>query len=171
MGGNLLAEAFGALEDGGVALSIGWASREPIVIDFEEERMKGVLKRLEPFTVAAPFGLDLAYLIHLLEKGELDPQIGWRGPWERVDEAIDALLGRRVQGKAVLDLILRDPADPISSSRGGPSPLGDGGIGSGRAAKARACPGLSGEHIGDRRSTRTLHRGQRSCPMIGKSSF
>ncbi|MEU7747140.1 zinc-binding dehydrogenase [Nonomuraea sp. NPDC049158] len=113
VGGNLLTEAFGALEDGGIALSIGWASREPTIIDFEEERMKGVLKRLEPFTVAAPFGLDLAYLIHLLEKGELDPQIGWRGSWERVDEAIDALLGRRVPGKAVLDLILRGPTDSM----------------------------------------------------------
>lgn len=107
VGGGLLAEAFGALEDGGVALSIGWASREPTVIDFEEERMKGVIKRLEPFTVTAPFGPDLAYLINLLEKGELDPQIGWRGPWEQVDEAIDALLGRRVPGKAVLDLTRR----------------------------------------------------------------
>ncbi|MBE1587826.1 zinc-binding dehydrogenase [Nonomuraea angiospora] len=50
VGGNLLAEVFGALEDGGIALSIGWASCEPTILDFEEERMKGVLKRLEPFT-------------------------------------------------------------------------------------------------------------------------
>jgi NADPH2:quinone reductase len=113
VGGNLLAEAFGALEDGGIALSIGWASREPTVIDFEEERMKGGLKRLEPFAVAAPFGPDLAYLLHLLDKGELDPQIGWRAPWDRVEEAVDALLGRRVRGKAVLDLIPDDPAAPL----------------------------------------------------------
>ncbi|MEO3875263.1 zinc-binding dehydrogenase [Nonomuraea sp. B12E4] len=105
VGGKLLAEAFGRLEEGGVALSVGWASREPTVIDFEEERMRGVRKRLEPFTVTAPFGADLGYLIGLLERGRLDPQIGWRGPWDQVGEAIDALLGRRVPGKAVLDLI------------------------------------------------------------------
>ncbi|GAA3648127.1 zinc-binding dehydrogenase [Nonomuraea antimicrobica] len=110
VGGKLLAEAFGILEDGGVALSVGWASREPTVIDFEEERMKGIHKRVEPFTVAAPFGPESAYLIRLLEKGELDPQIGWRGPWDRVEEAIAALLGRRVPGKAVLDVVAGDPA-------------------------------------------------------------
>ncbi|MEU6717295.1 zinc-binding dehydrogenase [Nonomuraea sp. NPDC046802] len=83
---------------------VGWASSESTVIDFEEERMKGGTKRLEPFTVAAPFGPDLDFLIHLLQKGELNPKIGWRGRWDRVDEAIDALFSRRVLGKAVLDL-------------------------------------------------------------------
>ncbi|MEU9792106.1 hypothetical protein AB0E27_16045 [Streptomyces sparsogenes] len=36
--------------------------------------------------------------------GRLDPQIGWRGSWERAPEAVAALLGRRVRGKAVLDI-------------------------------------------------------------------
>ncbi|MBE1587824.1 hypothetical protein ACFPOI_40020 [Nonomuraea angiospora] len=76
-------------------------------------RLTSKFVRQPQITKAAPFGPDLAYLIHLLEKGELDPQIGWRGPWERVDEAIDALLGRRVPGKAVLDLILRGPTDSM----------------------------------------------------------
>jgi NADPH:quinone reductase-like Zn-dependent oxidoreductase len=42
--------------------------------------------------------------LRLLAKKELDPQIGWRGSWERASEAADALLGRHVKGKAVLDL-------------------------------------------------------------------
>lgn len=104
VGGRLLGEAFGRLAAGGLALSIGWASREPTVIDFEEERMTGVPKRLEPFMVTGPFGADTAYLIGLLAEGRLDPQIGWRGSWQRVDEAVETLLTRRVLGKAVLDL-------------------------------------------------------------------
>ncbi|MDT7678815.1 MAG: hypothetical protein QOD82_6717, partial [Pseudonocardiales bacterium] len=33
-----------------------------------------------------------------------DPQIGWHGSWERVGEAVEALRGRRVLGKAVLEV-------------------------------------------------------------------
>lgn len=114
VGGRLLSEAFGQLQDGGLALSIGWASREPTVIDFEEERLTGIPKRLEPFMVSGPFGPDIAYLIQLLENAELDPQVGWRGPWTQVNEAIEALLARRVPGKAVLDLASDEPEDPSS---------------------------------------------------------
>jgi NADPH:quinone reductase len=35
--------------------------------------------------------------------GELDPQIGWRGSWEKAADAA-ALLGRRVRGKAVVEV-------------------------------------------------------------------
>lgn len=104
VGGRLLADAFGLLAPGGVALSIGWASREPTVLALEEARMRGGHGRLEPFTVSAPFGPDTSYLLHLLERDRLDPQIGWRGPWDEAHAAIDALLARRVRGKAVLNL-------------------------------------------------------------------
>ncbi|WP_181958614.1 hypothetical protein [Nonomuraea diastatica] len=36
--------------------------------------------------------------------GDLDPQIVWRGGWERAGEAAAALLKRRLHGKAVLDV-------------------------------------------------------------------
>lgn len=109
VGGGQLAEAFGLLEDGGVLQSIGRASREPTTIDFEAERRTGRRKRLEVFTVGNPgygptFGPDLRTLVGLLASGALTPQIGWRGSWERVAEAAEALMGRRVLGKAVLDV-------------------------------------------------------------------
>jgi NADPH:quinone reductase-like Zn-dependent oxidoreductase len=109
VGGTHLAEAFGLLEDGGCVQSIGMASREPTTIDFEQERLNGGRKRLESFVVGHPsfgpgFGADLAYLVGLLENKALDPQIGWRGSWERAPEAAEALLDRRVPGKAVLDI-------------------------------------------------------------------
>jgi NADPH:quinone reductase-like Zn-dependent oxidoreductase len=98
VGGQLL------VDDGGSAQSIGMASNQPTTIDFEAERQFGAQKRLEPFTVRAPFGPDLAYLVELLAVGEVDPQIGLRTSWEDVSDAAEALLGRRVAGKAVLDV-------------------------------------------------------------------
>jgi NADPH:quinone reductase len=42
--------------------------------------------------------------VELLEAGEIDPQIGLRVSWDEVSEAAEALLARRVAGKAVLDV-------------------------------------------------------------------
>jgi NADPH:quinone reductase-like Zn-dependent oxidoreductase len=102
VGGRLLTEAFALVSDGGSLQSIGMASNEPSTIDFEQERRSGNRKRLEPFTVRAPFRADLQYLLTLLADGELDPQIGLRDSWDNVAAAAEALLGRTVAGKAVL---------------------------------------------------------------------
>ena len=104
VGGPLLAEAFALLGENGRAVSIGKASGANTEIDLEAERLKGVRKQLEPFTVRTPFGPGLDYLISLLAAGKIEPRIGWRGSWDRVAEAIEALLSRQVTGKAVLDL-------------------------------------------------------------------
>jgi NADPH:quinone reductase-like Zn-dependent oxidoreductase len=104
VGGPLLAQAFGLVGDGGSVQSIGMASNQPTTIDFEVERNRGARKRLEPFTVRAPFKADLDYLVELLAAGRLDPQIGLHDSWDNVTAAAEALLGRRVPGKAVLDV-------------------------------------------------------------------
>ncbi|MBL7498934.1 zinc-binding dehydrogenase [Frankia sp. CNm7] len=104
VGGQQLAEAFALLEAGGVLLSIGKASGQPTIIDFERERHRSGERRIEPFVMDPGLAEDLAYLVRLLDRGELDPQIGWRGPWQRTPEAAEALLSRRVTGKAVLDI-------------------------------------------------------------------
>jgi NADPH:quinone reductase len=104
VGGQLLAEAFSLVGDGGSAQSIGMASNQPTTIDFEAERLSGAQKSLEPFTVRTPFGADLGYLVALLAAGEIDPQIGLRSSWNEVSDAAAALLDRRVAGKAVLDV-------------------------------------------------------------------
>ncbi|MDI5981674.1 zinc-binding dehydrogenase [Amycolatopsis magusensis] len=104
VGGPLLAEAFAHLEAGGVALAVGKASGEATTIDWEAERLRGGHRRLEPFVISVPLGDDLAYLARLLGRGELDPQVDHRVPWERATDAVDALLSRRIRGKAVLDL-------------------------------------------------------------------
>jgi len=103
VGGALLADAYALVEPDGLVLSVGMASREATTIDFEQARRRGG-GRIEAFTVGSGFGPDLDYLVALLAAGELDPQIDWRGPWDRVGEAATALLGRRVRGKAVLEV-------------------------------------------------------------------
>ena len=104
VGGPLLAEAFSHTGTGGRVVSIGQASQQPTTIDFEAQRQLGRDRHIEPFTVGAGFGPDLAYLAGLLATGDLDPQIGWRGSWRQAGVAAAALLGRQVRGKAVLDL-------------------------------------------------------------------
>ncbi|XXV02166.1 zinc-binding dehydrogenase [Sorangium sp. So ce1335] len=104
VGGAQLAQALSLVERGGSVQSIGMASREPSTIDFEQERRRAGNRRVEVFVVGRSFGADIAYLASLLGRGELDPQIGLRGGWERAEEAAQALLDRRVAGKAVLEL-------------------------------------------------------------------
>jgi NADPH:quinone reductase len=52
----------------------------------------------------AEAGGELATLVRLVAAGRLAVEVGWRGPWERVAEAAQALLGQRVSGKVVLDV-------------------------------------------------------------------
>ncbi|WUH98850.1 zinc-binding dehydrogenase [Spirillospora sp. NBC_00431] len=104
VGGALLAQAYGLLADGGIVQSIGHASGGSTMIDFEAIRHLGSRMRIEAYRLDWAFGPDLAYLLQLLDQGRLDPQIGWRGSWDRVAEAAAALLERRIRGKAVLDV-------------------------------------------------------------------
>lgn len=104
VGGELLSDVLGLTRPGGLVLSVGMASLQPTTIDFEQARHRAAGARIEVFVVGPGFGADLPYLVSLLAAGELDPQIGWRGSWDRAGEAAAALLGRRVRGKAVLDV-------------------------------------------------------------------
>lgn len=104
VGGPQLAAALALMEPGGLVQWIGRAAREPFVLSVEAAETQPPW-RLEQFHVAPPFGPDLAYLLQLVERGELDPQIGWRGSWEQATEAAAELLARRVAGKAVIDVV------------------------------------------------------------------
>jgi NADPH:quinone reductase-like Zn-dependent oxidoreductase len=105
VGGQHLAQAFSLLQKGGTAQAIGQASMQPTTIDFEQERVEGGGdRRIEPFVIGTSgFGEDLGYLVELLAAGRLKADIGWRTSWTQAPEAAEALLARRVAGKAVLD--------------------------------------------------------------------
>lgn len=64
----------------------------------------GMHRSLHAFTKGPHSGEDLEYLLALILAGKLRVDVGWRGSWTRIAEAADALFGRRVAGKAVLDV-------------------------------------------------------------------
>lgn len=102
VGGSQLVKVYDLLAQGGVIQSIGWTSGEPAV--FEPYATVRPSHRLEGFQMDFAVAADLQYLVDLLAAGELDAQVGWRGNWESYQDAIAALLGRKVTGKAVLDV-------------------------------------------------------------------
>lgn len=106
VGGPTLVHAWKRLSAGGVLHSVGWASGEPAV--FPPYATVGARKTLISQLNEGPVDRDLATLAELCVRGVLNVRVGWRGPWDRVDEASTALLERRVDGKAILDLV--DPA-------------------------------------------------------------
>jgi len=102
VGGRQLVAAFALLGEGGVIESIGSTSGEESV--FPPYSTVGMRRSIEAFTKGPSSGADIAYLLALMRAGRLQADIGWRGSWSRVGEAVDALFGRRIAGKAVLDV-------------------------------------------------------------------
>jgi NADPH2:quinone reductase len=102
VGGRQMVAAWQLLAPGGNLQSVGWASAEPAV--FPPYSTVGPSKWLSSFLNQGEAGADLSTLVQLLANGSLNVEIGWRGPWERFSEAVEALRGRRVSGKAVLDV-------------------------------------------------------------------
>ena len=102
VGGPHLVAAWQLLAPGGSLQSVGWASGEPAV--FPPYSTIGPPKSLTSFVIEGHVDADLAALLHLVASGSLAVEIGWRGPWEDVTGAAEALRGRRVDGKAVLDV-------------------------------------------------------------------
>lgn len=91
--------------------SIGWASGE--TTEFPPGATLGSPAPKSVVSVYNGSGLtdrhrQLQALLDLVASGKLKVPIGWRGPWERIGEAADALTGRRLAGKAVLDVSAQD---------------------------------------------------------------
>lgn len=104
VGGPQLAAAWALLAPGGHVQNIGWASDEPAVFAPYSLFSIGPAKTMSTFGDVTEVGPDLATLLAFLAAGRLSPEVDWRGPWDRVTEAAQALLARRIAGKAVLDV-------------------------------------------------------------------
>jgi NADPH:quinone reductase len=102
VGGPQLVAAWNLLAPGGSVQSVGWTSGEPAV--FPPYATVGPAKSLTSFVIEGDAGADLAVLTELAAEGALTVEIGWQGSWDRFDEAAEALRGRRVSGKAVLQV-------------------------------------------------------------------
>ncbi len=110
VGGPHLVDAFAALEAGGTLVSVGRSFRadavlSPDVLLGDGGRHDRSIRTFFLFgDPGTDFSADLTWLAHEVAAGRLDPGISWRGPWTRHAEAVEALLGRRLHGKAVLDV-------------------------------------------------------------------
>ncbi|KAA2260437.1 zinc-binding dehydrogenase [Solihabitans fulvus] len=110
VGGPQLVAAYGLLSSGGSVQSVGWASGEAAAFP-----PGATLGRPNPTSITSVYngaGLtdrrrQLQVLLDLLASGRLRAQVGWRGPWEGIDEAVTALSSRVLRGKAVLDVVAR----------------------------------------------------------------
>ncbi len=102
VGGPNQVVAYGLLTEDGSIQSIGATSGEPAV--YPPYSTVGPHGRIDGFMMGSGLGADLAYLSSLVGAGKLDVEIGYEGSWENFEDAIAALLGRKVVGKAVLDV-------------------------------------------------------------------
>jgi len=100
VGGPQLVAIWGLLGEGGIVQCIGGTSRQ----EASFPSLTGMQRSLNAFTKGPHSGADLAYLMELMQRGQLQVDIGWRGSWTRIAEAANALFGRQVTGKAVLDV-------------------------------------------------------------------
>ncbi|MEU3491022.1 zinc-binding dehydrogenase [Streptomyces massasporeus] len=102
VGGPQLVAAWNLLAPGGSVQSVGWTSGEPAV--FPPYATVGPAKSLTSFVIEGDTGADLALLTELAAEGAITVEIGWQGPWDCFHEAAEALHGRRISGKAVLEV-------------------------------------------------------------------
>lgn len=113
VGGPQPVAAWNLLAPGGSVQSVGWTSGEPAV--FPPYATVGPAKSLTSFVIEGDAGEDLAVLTELTAEGALTVEIGWQGSWDCFDEAAEALRGRRIYGKVVLELASDEPHVPVPS--------------------------------------------------------
>ena len=89
VGGAQLVRAWQLLGEGGVIQSIGWTSSEEAV--FPAYSTVGMRRTIEAFTKGRRDREDLEYLLGLMVEGTLRVDIGWRGSWLRISDAVEAL--------------------------------------------------------------------------------
>jgi NADPH:quinone reductase len=108
VGGPVLGAALQRVAPGGTVVSFGSTVTEPVSYPSREFFSRAPRARLYAFYVfdiidhTRSGATDLRRLADLVAARKLDPQIDLTLPWHDAAEAIEALLDRRVNGKAVL---------------------------------------------------------------------
>jgi NADPH:quinone reductase len=108
IGGPVLGTCLQRVLPGGTVVSFASTLTDPVSYPTRELFARAPGARLYGLYVFAELqhtrsaAADLRRLADLVAAGRLDPQIDLTASWERAGEAIDALLERRVAGKAVL---------------------------------------------------------------------
>ncbi len=106
VGGLSLTGALRQAARDGTVVVFGSSSPEPSTISFSDfaGRAHATIYGFFVYESGEPptFGEDLGYLASLVAGGELDPGLGWQGPWTDLPAALAALRNRQVAGKVVL---------------------------------------------------------------------
>jgi len=108
VGGPVLGTAITRVAPAGTVVSFASTVPEPVSYPCRELFARAPGARLYGFYIFAELdhtrsgSADLRRLAGLVAAGQLDPQIDLALPWSEAADAIDALLERRVNGKAVL---------------------------------------------------------------------
>ncbi|MEU1943008.1 zinc-binding dehydrogenase [Streptomyces sp. NPDC020125] len=108
VGGPQLVAAYDKLAAHGTLVSVGHVTGQPETFPFGA--LSGSEGRHDRSIVTfylldrPDIGPDLGWLAERVATGDLGPQITWRGGWDRAEDAVAALLDRRLHGKAVLDI-------------------------------------------------------------------
>ncbi|MFF0520396.1 zinc-binding dehydrogenase [Actinomadura nitritigenes] len=108
VGGSHLVAAFGRLAPHGTLIAVGHGTGEAETFPFGDlfgndgrhDRSLVTFYLLDDGDLAP----DLAWLGGQVAAGRLDPGISWRGSWDGAEDAVAALLERRLHGKAVLEI-------------------------------------------------------------------
>ncbi|MBV9681370.1 MAG: zinc-binding dehydrogenase [Solirubrobacterales bacterium] len=110
VGGPVLGTAITRVSPGGTVVSFASTVPEPVSYPARELFARAPGARLYGFFLFSELehtrsaGTDLRRLADLVAEHRLDPQIDLTLPWNEAQKAIEALLDRRVNGKAVLTL-------------------------------------------------------------------
>ncbi|MDA0634994.1 zinc-binding dehydrogenase [Nonomuraea sp. MCN248] len=107
VGGHHLVAAYDRLAPGGTLVAVGRVTGEGETFPYAMlSGDRGHDRSIVSFYLPGESGLgpDLTWLAAKVASGVLTPQISWRGPWAKAAEAMEALLERRLHGKAVLDI-------------------------------------------------------------------
>ncbi len=108
VGGPVLGHAIARVAPGGTVVSFASTIPEPVSYPARELFARAPRARVYGLYIFAELehtrtgSSDLRRLADLIAAGKLDPQIDLTLSWSDAGEAIEALLGRRVNGKAVL---------------------------------------------------------------------
>ena len=102
-GGSYMVAAWDKLSNVGTLITYGWVTLEPAVFPpFSLVGQHG--KKIVSFSSETNNGKTIETLLSLVARKRLTVNIGRRGSWNTLYEAIEALFARQVKGKVVLNV-------------------------------------------------------------------
>jgi NADPH:quinone reductase len=110
VGGSVLGNALRRVAPRGIVVSFASTLAEPVSYPARELFSRAPGARLYGLYIFSELqhtrsgGADLRRLAELVAERRLDPQVALTASWREAGDAIEALLGRRVNGKAVLTI-------------------------------------------------------------------